>query len=107
MGMFPHEKTLVERLEGEPFALLGVNTDATKEFYREQVEEQEITWRSSWQGSTTGPLCQEFRVTGYPTVFLIDHAGVIRNKWIGAPAKADLDAAIDELVAEAKKAQKK
>ena len=105
MGMFPHEKALVERLESEPFALLGVNTDRDKERYREQIEDHGITWRSSWQGSTGGPLCKEWHVSGYPAVFLIDHEGAIRNKWVGAPKKAELDAAIDALVAEAKKAQ--
>jgi hypothetical protein len=25
--MYPHERSLVQRLEGKPFALLGINTD--------------------------------------------------------------------------------
>ena len=54
--MIPHERSLVERLEGRPFALLGSNSDSHKEKYRQQAEELKVTWRSSWQGSTEGSI---------------------------------------------------
>jgi hypothetical protein len=102
--MIPHEKTLVERLKDEPFALVGINTDSDKETYFRKAEEMGVTWRSSWQGSTRGPIPTAWGVTGYPTVFLIDHEGVIRERWIGPPSEAALDAAVDEWVAKAKAA---
>ena len=105
--MIPHNRTLVERLKGEPFALVGVDTDRDKDSYHKQIKEHKITWRNSWQGSTSGPLCEAFRVQAYPTVFLLDHEGVIREKWVGAPEGEVVDKAVDDLVAKAKKAQKK
>jgi len=36
------------------------------------------------------------------TLYLIDHEGIIRHKWLGSPEEEVLDAAIDELVAKAK-----
>ena len=102
MGMFPHEKALVKRHAADPFALVGVNTDGDKDSFRKNVEKHGITWRSSWQGSTAGPICKQFRVTGYPTLFLIDHEGVIRHKWLGSPGDEAMDKAIEALVAKAK-----
>src|SRR5678815_4513221 len=99
--MIPHERSLVKRLADRPFALIGINTDTEKELYFAKAKEMEVTWRSSWQGSTSGPICTQYRVQGYPTLYLIDHKGVIRQKWVGGPEESVLDKAIDELLAEA------
>ena len=78
MGEIPHEKALVERLKHEPFALLGVNTDDDKDEYRAKVADHGVTWRSSWQGSTTGPWPTQWGVNSYPTIFILDENHVIR-----------------------------
>src|SRR5688572_16480454 len=100
--MIPHEKTLVERLKNEPFALVGINTDSDKDMYREKQKEMGVTWRSSWQGSTRGPISIDWGVQGYPTLYLLDHKGVIRKTWLGSPEETELDKLVDELVAAAK-----
>ncbi len=105
MGMIPHEKALVERLADEPFALVGINTDMDKESYLRKAQEHGVTWRSSWQGSMAGPIPTQWGVEGYPTLYLIDHAGVIREEWVGGPSAEVLDRRIDELVARAKAAR--
>ena len=102
--MIPHERSLVKRMASRPFALIGINTDDEKELYFEKAAEMEVTWRSSWQGSTTGPICQQYRVRSYPTLFLLDHEGVIREKWIGPPSDPVLDAAVEKWTKEAEKA---
>ena len=78
--MIPHERSLVEAMEGRPFVLLGINSDGDKDEYRTKAEEMGVTWRSSWQGSTGGPIPTLWGVTGWPTLYLIDHEGVIRAK---------------------------
>ena len=50
--MYPHERSLVKRLEGKPFALLGVNSD-TKDRVRQAMKKENITWRSWWDGGNT------------------------------------------------------
>ena len=75
--MIPHEKALVERLKDKPFALVGINTDSDKDRYLQQADELGVTWRSSWQGSPRGPIPTQWGVLGYPTLYLIDHDGVI------------------------------
>ena len=105
MAMFPHERSLVKRLEGKPFALIGVNSDRDREDCKKKNEAAEITWRSFWNGpaGTGGPISKEWNVQGWPTLYVIDHKGVIRHKWLGSPGDKVIDEAIDKLVAEAEK----
>src|SRR3954453_10561789 len=100
--MFPHERSLVKRLEGKPFALVGVNSDPKNEAFKKNVEKHQITWRSFFNGGNTGgPISTTWNVRGWPTLYLIDHNGVIRHKWMGSPGNEVLDEAIDTLVKEA------
>ena len=63
------------------------------------MQGQQITWRSFWCGAqgTGGPIPQQFSVRGWPTIYLIDAKGVIRNKWLGNPGDEKIDEAIDKL----------
>ena len=97
--MYPHERSLVKRLADQPFALLGVNSDQDREKLKETMKEEGITWRSFWNGgSTGGPISTRWNVSGWPTIYVIDAEGVIRFKNVRGEA---LDAAVDELLAEA------
>jgi hypothetical protein len=105
--MFPHERSLVKRMAGKPFVLLGVNGDDSEEpdVLKKKNEEAEITWRSFKNARKDQPaLADAWSVEGWPTLYLLDHKGVIRQKWLGSPGDAVLDEAIDGLVAEAEKA---
>ena len=97
--MYPHERSLVERLKNEPFALIGVNSDGDKEMLKRALAEENITWRSFWDESTSGRIATDWNVNGWPTIYVIDHKGVIRFKNVREDA---LDKAIDTLIAEAK-----
>lgn len=102
--MYPHERSLVEKLKDEPFAIIGVNSDEDLVKLGEAMQKENITWRSFWNGpqGTAGPISTQWNIRGWPTLFLIDAKGVIRHKWLGSPETEVLDKAIDELVAEAK-----
>ena len=99
--MYPHERSLVKRLEGKPFALIGVNSDRDLAKLKPRLEEEKITWRSFWNGpgGTSGPISNAWQVRGWPSIWVIDAKGVIRFKDV---REAELEAAIAELVAEAK-----
>ena len=102
MAMFPHERSLVKRLESKPFALIGVNSDRNLEEAKKKSEDQQITWRSFWNGgSTNGQISREWQVRGWPTLYLIDQRGVIREKWMGAPSGDKMTKAVEALVKEA------
>jgi hypothetical protein len=91
-------------MENRPFVLLGVNSDSSKEYGKKVVAKQKMTWRSWWDGGNTeGPIASKWNIRGWPTMYLLDHKGVIRHKWLGSPGDKVLDEAIEKLVAEAEK----
>ena len=98
--MYPHERSLVKKLAGKPFALVGVNSDQDLKELKPVLEKEQITWRSFWNGpeGTSGPISTAWNVHGWPTVYLIDHKGMIVQK-VGL-TKAD-DELIDQKVKEA------
>jgi len=104
--MFPHERSLVERLKDQPFALIGVNSDSDLAAMKPKFRDEKITWRSFWNGpeGTSGPISAAWNVSGWPTLYLLDHEGRIRQKYLGNPGDAVLDREIDALVAEASRA---
>ena len=99
--MYPHERSLVKRLAGKPFALLGVNSDAdiATDRFKQRLEKEQITWRSFWNGpkGADGPISRAWNVRGWPTVYVLDHKGVIRFKHVQDQA---LDEAVDQLLKE-------
>jgi hypothetical protein len=100
--MYPHERSLVKRLENKPFVILGVNSDSDKKALKGVLEKEQITWRSWFDGpGTNGPIATKWNVHGWPTLYVLDAKGVIRHKWVGSPGDKAMDEAIDKLVAEA------
>jgi Thioredoxin-like len=99
--MYPHERSLVKKMQNKPFALLGVNTDDDREELKPILVKEKITWRSFWNGGRGGPITQLYKIQGFPTLMLIDAKGVIRYKWLGAPSGDVIDKAVEKLVKEA------
>ena len=94
--MYPHERSLVKRLEGKPFALIGVNSDP-KDRVRQAMKKENMTWRSWWDGgSTEGPIAKAWNVNGWPTIYVLDAKGAIRYKNV---RESEMDKAVDKLLA--------
>jgi thiol-disulfide isomerase/thioredoxin len=98
--MFPDEKKMVEKYKDRPFVLLGVNGDPTQSAGAESALRHKLTWRSFWNGGETGPITSRYRVQGWPTSFLIDANGIVRERVDGYQPHL-VEAAIEKLVAEA------
>jgi thiol-disulfide isomerase/thioredoxin len=99
-AMYSHAHSLVKRLERKPFALLGINSDKDKEKLRQRINNENINWRSWWDGGGEhGPIAAEYNIPGWPTMYILDHDGVIRHKFLGPPDDElfDIDKVIDEL----------
>ena len=96
--MYPHERSLVKRLADKPFALIGVNSDSDLEKLQDVLEDENITWRSFWNGGgTRGPISTAWNVKSWPTIYVLDQEGRIRFKGVRGDA---MDKAVDELLAE-------
>ena len=104
--MIPHERSLVDQLKDAPFALIGVNSDKDKDYYFAEAKTMGVTWRSFWCGSkgTSGPIPTKWNVRGWPTIYVIDHKGVIRFKNVrGKQMEESVNALLAEQAREAKK----
>jgi hypothetical protein len=95
--MYPHERSLVTRLQGKPFALLGINERDQKETLKQLVAKGEITWRFWWDGPH-GPIAKQWRIEYTPTIYVLDPKGVIRYKDV---RDQQMDKAVDTLLREA------
>jgi cytochrome oxidase Cu insertion factor (SCO1/SenC/PrrC family) len=100
------EKVLHKQYEGRPFVILGVNTDPSRQELLETQAEAKLPWRS-WFDGPQGPITSQWRVDGFPTVYLIDHEGRIRANWRGKPHSiAEVQEKLELLVQEAEKASR-
>ncbi len=72
---------LEERFRERGFTLLGVDTDKDRELFRARTQQRGITWRNSWQGSTSGRWADEWGIAGYPTLMLLDREGRIARRY--------------------------
>jgi len=105
--MYPHERSLVKKLEGKPFTLIGINSDLDRDKIKERIKEEKMTWRSWWDGGgTSGPIASSWNVRGWPTLYILNHKGVIRHKFLGFPGEEKFDGALEVLLKEAEKEQK-
>ena len=98
MGMVPQERELVARMKGRPFALVGINGDEERDKAKASTVENKMSWPSFWNGGPNGPITDRWNVKVWPTVYVLDHRGVIRFKDVREKA---LDEAVDRLVREA------
>jgi hypothetical protein len=99
--MYPHERSLVATTKNKRFALIGINSDWDLERLRKRVKEEKITWRSFWNGrkGTSGPIAKSWNIMVWPTIYILDHNGVIRAKNVRREA---LEKAVDKLLAKVK-----
>jgi hypothetical protein len=99
--MYPHERSLVQKMKDRPFALLGVNTDHDRNEIKQVIKNEGINWRS-WWNSPSNNIVDRWGVEAFPTIYLIDHQGVIRHEGLFGK---ELDDAIEKLVQEAENAR--
>jgi hypothetical protein len=64
------------------------------------MDKQRITWRSFVDAghAGAGPIATKWNLSATPTLYVIDHKGVIRYKWAGAPGEKVIEAALDKLI---------
>ncbi|WP_165246554.1 TlpA family protein disulfide reductase [Paludisphaera soli] len=99
MAMVPHERELVARMKGRPFAFIGVDADRPEDREKalQTTRDEKMDWPSLWDGGFDGPIQARYNVDHYPTVYVLDARGVIR---FVDPRGDDLDRAVERLLAE-------
>jgi peroxiredoxin len=99
--MLPHNVEMVEKYRKEPFAVLGVNSDARgRSGLADIVKEHELNYPSAVDGAELGGLETEYHVTTHPTTFLVNKQGLICQKFEGFVEPGRLTAAVEKLLKE-------
>ena len=84
IGEYPFHHFILEQFEGQPVALLGINSDADVETIRRaKATGKAPSYRTWWDGhgekATSGPIASAWNVTGWPAIYVLDEEGVIRT----------------------------
>ena len=99
--MLPHERDMVARLKDKPFTLLGINSDKSRSALKKILKDENITWPNIYGGPTgKNKIAEQWNVTGWPTIFILDHEGRIAHKDL---RDDDMENAVNELLAKMKK----
>ena len=84
--------------------LIGIHVGgASAKQLKEVMARERLTWRSF---ADDGSIVGTWNLPGTPTFYVLDHRGVIRYKWAGAPGEKVMDAALKKVIEEAEKAGK-
>ncbi len=92
---YPSNNALIQQMQNKPFALLGINCDEQLDDARRAVTRYQLKWRS-WFDSDQ-KIRRDWQIEGYPTVYVLDHHGVIRHKNLRG---RELEAAVEKLLLE-------
>ena len=100
MKMIPRERALVAKYREQPFALLGVNTDQSRERAKAAVAKHKMTWPSWWDGKETGRgISKKWGLSFLPTIYVLDQKGIIRYKHVrGEHLTKAVDSLLQEIV---------
>ena len=86
----------MKNLAEKPFALIGVHgLGHEPKKVKAAMQKEKLNWRS-FAGSRE--LNDKWASRGTPTYYILDHKGVIRNKWSGYPGAKALDDALEKLI---------
>ena len=93
----------MKKLADKPFAIVGVNTNGyNAEKLKAVMDKEKLNWRSfADAGGYTSGIPAKWNLQGTPTLYVLDHKGVIRHKWLGSPGEKAIDEAIMNLIKEA------
>jgi thiol-disulfide isomerase/thioredoxin len=95
-AMIPHERDLVKKLKDKPFVLVSVSADAEKKTLTDFIEKEPMPW-THWHNGATGGILKDWNVRFFPTIYVLDHKGVIRFKGVRGEA---MDKAVEQLLKE-------
>jgi WD40 repeat protein/thiol-disulfide isomerase/thioredoxin len=95
-AMISHQRELLKRLDGKPFALVSISVDEKRETLAEFLKKEPMPW-THWYEGPGGKIIADLNVVSYPTIYVLDARGVIRHKDLRGKF---LDQAVDALLNE-------
>jgi hypothetical protein len=96
-------RSLVLKLKGKPFAVIGFNVnDRESNALAATMEAADLPWRSFQFDAAVARQWHPFT----PTFFVLDPQGVIRYKWAGGIGASAMDAGLEEVLSDAARSTK-
>jgi peroxiredoxin len=93
-----HFNSLVDQMEGKPFALLGIHTGDDHEKAKAAAEKNGVKW-SSFQDSAEAPIRKLYNIgSEWRAIYVLDRKGVIRYRGLHYPQ--EVERAVDKLLNE-------
>ena len=106
--LYSFNRSLHQKLDGRPFALVGVNSDTNRDLTRRIMKIQQIQWNNFWNGgSRFGEISTQWGVKTWPVLYVIDGDGIIQLKSVGGHNRAEILQLIEKLTAELEQKQSK
>jgi hypothetical protein len=96
--MIPHTREMVKANQKKPFVFVSVSCDAKRETLTEFTAKTAMPWEHWWDGQG-GKVARAYQIRAFPTLYVIDHKGVIQFKSVGHDKK--LDSVVEKLVKQA------
>ena len=94
----------MKKLEDKPFALIGVNINCyAPSKLKEVMVKEKLNFRSftdTADGEGLGVICSAWNLDGTPTIYVVDHRGLIRYRRMGIPDKQAIDEVLETLIKE-------
>jgi peroxiredoxin len=103
VALEPQLQELSKKYKGQPLNLVGISGDDDVETLSAYLKAHPLPW-TQWFNGPEGGVLDEWNVQGFPTVYLIDATGVIRQRNV---FDDKLNDAVEKLVKEAADAKKK
>jgi peroxiredoxin len=79
----PEIKKLVDDFRDQPVTVLGMNHNANVEDGRHVVERLKLNYASLRDGDGDDAISKKYEISGWPTLVVLDGAGVIRHIHVG------------------------
>jgi thiol-disulfide isomerase/thioredoxin len=85
LARVPEEKEMQLDLAGQPFELIGVNSDQSADQARKTAAQRSMSWRNVWDShGRTSSLGKYFAIRGLPSAVVLDREGRICGKFVGS-----------------------
>jgi peroxiredoxin len=98
-SLYKEQHALATKFHGDGFAILGVNGDRIRDKARDALQRAKLSFRSWYDGDDLA-ISDNWGVESVPTIFVIDHKWLIREKYEGVPPPGELAAAVERLLNE-------
>jgi len=85
----PGLKRLHERMKDQPFVILGISADRSRDAWQSFIVEKGLKWHHYLD--ERAEIRRAFTIEAFPTYLLLDHEGIVRQAWRGYDGSVDGD----------------